>query len=332
MRSILTLAGGAALLALALPALGNDSEAAINLGGIELVHNPAISMDSEDLYISEQEVRVRYRYTNRSNKDLELTIAFPLPPIRAADEEKYGYTAIPDYTQLKFETRVDGKPVRFQVIRRGELSGKDVTQRLAQRGWPLDWITGTGEEPAFVKRLSPAQLQAGVSEGLLRREDRGMHFPTWDVVTHVTRKQVFPARRTVEVTHRYAPMIGGSVAGTLFPAVRKEFPEALKRHCIDSSFLAAFDKKVAARINNPGAPMAYSETWIGYVLSSGRNWRGPIKQFRLVVDKGKPENLVSFCMNGVRKISPTQFEVRRKNFEPKGDLEVLIVKWPGIDS
>lgn len=50
-----------------------------------------------------------------------------------------------------------------------------------------------------------------------------------------------------------------------------------------------------------------------------------------MVDKGKPENMVSFCMTGVKKIPPTQFEVRRKKFEPKGDLEVLIVEWPSID-
>lgn len=47
-----------------------------------------------------------------------------------------------------------------------------------------------------------------------------------------------------------------------------------------------------------------------------------------MVDKGKAENIVSFCMSGVKKISPTQFEVRRKNFEPEGDLQILIVDWP----
>lgn len=320
-----------AALALAQPARANDSEAAVSIGGIELVANPHVSMDSEDLYISEKEVRVRYRYTNHSDKDLELTISFPLPAIRAADEEKYGYTALPDYSALGFETTVDGKPVALKVEKRAEVAGRDVTQRLAELGWPLDWITGSGEEPAFVRKLTADQLAAGVREGLLRREDHGMHFPTWDVVTHVTRKQTFPAHGTVEVTHRYAPMIGGSVAGSLFPAVRKDYSEHLKTYCIDQGFLAAFDRKVAARMKDPDAPMAYSETWIGYVLSSGRNWRGPIGDFRLVVDKGKPENLVSFCMDGVKKISPTQFEVRRKNFEPSGDLEVLIVEWPSIE-
>jgi hypothetical protein len=317
-----------AALALTAPVRANDSEAAVSLGGIELIANKSISMDSEDLYISEKEVRVRYRYTNHSAKDQDLTISFPLPPIRAEAEESYGAQAVPDFAKLEFHTAVNGKPVKFQIVKRAELKGKDVTQRLAQLGWPLEWITGTGEEPAFVNRLTPVQLQAGVREGLLRREDHGMHFPTWDVVTHVTRKQRFPAGKTVEVTHRYAPMIGGSVAGSLFPSVRKEYPEHLKRYCIDQSFLTAFDRKFAARSKDPDAPMAYSETWIGYVLSSGRNWRGPIGDFRLVIDKGKPENLVSFCMDRVKKISPTQFEVRRTNFEPKGDLEILIVEWP----
>jgi len=321
----------AALLALAVPALANDSEAAIHLGGIELVANKSISIDSEDLYISQDEIRVKYRYTNHSAKDLELTISFPLPPVKAKDAEQYELEGTPDFTQLKFHTTVDGKPVKLQMVKRAELKGKDITARLQQLGWPLDWINGNGDQPRFVGKLTPAQKAAHVAEGLLRKTESGQYFPTWDVATHVTRKQVFPAGKAVIVTHRYAPMTGGSVAGSLYPEVRKNFPGSLTQYCIDKAFLAAFDKKVAVQLKNPDAPMAYSETWIGYVLSSGRNWRGPIKQFRLVVDKGKAENMVSFCMTGVKKISPTQFEVRRTNFEPKGDLEILIVEWPSND-
>lgn len=329
MRTALSLA--LAALVLALPARANDSEAAVNLGGIELVANRHVSMDSEDLYISEQEVRVRYVYTNHSDKDLELTISFPLPAVRAAEVEAYSYTGIPDFSTLEFVTTVDGRPVKLAMMKRAEVNGRDVTQRLQQLGWPLDWIDGSGDVPDFVNKLKPAEQKAYAKEGLLRATENGNFYPTWDVVTHVTRKQVFPAKRSVVVTHRYAPMIGGSVAGTLFPELRKEYPEHLKTYCIDKGFLAAFDRKFAERKQQPDAPMAYSETWIGYVLSSGRNWRGPIKDFRLVVDKGRPENLVSFCMDGVKKISPTRFEVRRKNFEPKGDLEILIVKWPSVD-
>ncbi|MBX9643497.1 MAG: DUF4424 domain-containing protein [Novosphingobium sp.] len=108
-------------LALATPALANDSEAAIHLGGIELVANKSISMDSEDLYISQDEIRVKYRYTNQSAKDLELTISFPLPPVKAKDAEQYEMEGTPDFTQLKFHTTVDGKPVKLQMMKRAEL-------------------------------------------------------------------------------------------------------------------------------------------------------------------------------------------------------------------
>jgi hypothetical protein len=38
--------------------------------------------------------------------------------------------------------------------------------------------------------------------------------------------------------------------------------------------------------------------------------------------------MVSFCESGVTKIGPTTFEVRRKNFTPTRDLDILIVELP----
>ena len=63
------------------------------------------------------------------------------------------------------------------------------------------------------------------------------------------------------------------------------------------------------------------------MLKSGANGKGPIKDFRLVVDKEKPGNLLSFCMDGVKKISPTRFEVRKSNFEPTRDIQILIAEF-----
>ncbi len=92
--------------------------------------------------------------------------------------------------------------------------------------------------------------------------------------------------------------------------------------------MAAFDRRTTPRAGK--RPVA-SEVWLDYILSSGANWRGPIRDFRLVIDKGKADSLVSFCMDGVRKISPTQFEVRKTNFEPRRDLPVLIVEFHQTD-
>jgi hypothetical protein len=45
-----------------------------------------------------------------------------------------------------------------------------------------------------------------------------------------------------------------------------------------------------------------------------------------VVDKGSSDNLVSFCGQGVRKISPTQFELRASQFTPTGNLYILVLR------
>jgi hypothetical protein len=40
------------------------------------------------------------------------------------------------------------------------------------------------------------------------------------------------------------------------------------------------------------------------VLVTEANWKAPIGDFHMVIDKGAPANLVSFCGTGVRKTGP----------------------------
>lgn len=320
-----------ALLALpAAPALANDSTAVIALGGLTLTTNDTISMDSEDLYLSQDEVRVRYRFTNRSARDVETLVSFPVPALPDGLDGHLGDREIPDYRDLKFQTAVDGKPVELDYVEKLEIAGRDVTKRISELGWPARWNTIDYDQALnFIDELSPADRQRYVREGLLRRakDYEGLQ-PAWNLVTYVTRRQVFPAGKTVEVTHRYVPLAGGSVGGVLDPEYRNQseaFGETAKKYCIDRAFTAGIDRRLGTK--PVGERPSYFEIWLSYILRSGANWRGPIGDFRLVVDKGKPDNLVSFCMDGVRKISPTQFEVRKTNFEPTKDIDVLIVEW-----
>lgn len=325
-RTGLMLAG--LLAAVSAPLSANDSSASIGLGGLVLTRNNAISMDSEDLYISQKEVRVRYRFTNRSARDVETLVSFPVPALPGGVPGFLDGGDYPDPGNLKFRTTVNGKPVQLTSVNRAEIAGRDVTARLAALGWPLRWF----DDPSFVDRLSAAQKLAYRREGLLKPEfgDSDSLIPAWNVVTHVTRRQIFPAGQTVEVTHAYAPLAGGSVGGGLERGLRQDeiFFEKQRKYCIDRDFTAALDRRAAVRA---GRQTHISEVWLDYILSSGANWHGPIRDFRLVVDKGAPGNLVSFCMDGVRKISPTQFEVRKTNFEPRRDLSILIAEFYTTD-
>lgn len=310
-------------------ARGNDSMAETALGGLVLKQTEAISLDSEDLFLSKDEVRVKYRFTNTTDKDVETLVAFPLPDQEYSEESQYYYM---DMTKdLNFRTEVEGKPVDYAVVQQAFVNGKDVTERIKGLGWRLTAATDFQTFNSQVIGMAAADRDAALKEGLITNagvETDPSYIPVWLLRTSITRTQVFPAGKTISVEHSYKPLAGGSVGGALNAEYRNEdwSKEHTAKHCIDDGWYKAFDKELAKRKTeqNPGP---YSEWWLGYVLKPGANWKGPIKDFRLVVDKGKPGNLVSFCGEGVKKVAPTQFEVRKTDFEPKDDLNILIVEW-----
>ncbi|MFV0643008.1 MAG: DUF4424 family protein [Sphingomonadaceae bacterium] len=310
-------------------ASANDTESAIGLGGLVLLQNDTISMDSEELFISQDKIRVTYHFTNPSSEDVTVLVSFPLPASNAETEWLDGPTGPADWKSLEFSTRVDGQDAPLRYTENIMLNGQEISARLTELGWPKD-VWEEDAMQAIISTFSPEERQAYIAEGLLKQvsDASDILVPAWSVEGFISREQVFPAGKTVLVEHSYTPLNGGSVGGNLNASMRTEeygWKEYRDAYCINESFLRGFDKKQAQAGESRNS---YLELWIDYVLSSGANWKGPIKDFRLVVDKGSPENMTSFCMDGVKKISPTQFEVRKTNYEPGHDLQVLIVQWP----
>ena len=62
-------------------AVANDSTAELAAGGIVLTHNDSIEMRSEDLFISQEEVRVRYKFFNTAPTNTKVLVAFPMPEV-----------------------------------------------------------------------------------------------------------------------------------------------------------------------------------------------------------------------------------------------------------
>lgn len=305
-----------AALALAAPAAANDSTAEHAAGGLVLTRTADIDMLSEDLFVSAGEVRVRYVFRNRSAKAVRTIVAFPMPD-RDLSEEREMDVAYP----TGFETRVDGRRVAMKVERKAMLGGVDRTALLAALHLAPD------SDSEALDRLPAADKARLVKLGLAEPDEfdagRGWEShlaPIWTVRESWFWEQAFPAGRDLVVEHRYVPGTGGSVdAALVFPEFRTS-PDGramIRDYCVDPAFLAGLDRRRGG---------AASEQRIGYILTTGANWRSPIGDFRLVVDKGAPSNLVSFCGEGVRKISPTRFEMRKKNWLPDRDLRILIVQ------
>jgi hypothetical protein len=62
------------------------------------------------------------------------------------------------------------------------------------------------------------------------------------------------------------------------------------------------------------------------VLRTANSWAGPIGKFRLTLDKGAAENVISLCADGLKKTGPTTFVMEKANFTPTSDLEILLAK------
>lgn len=313
-------------------AWANDSTAELAAGGLVLTKNDAIALRSEDLYLSAEAVRVIYRFVNTAQGDVLVTVAFPMPDITIENP----YTDNPSVpirdsqtNFLGFKTLVDGKPITAQLEQRVLKDGQDHTTLLRELGVPL---APYGEDTLqALDRLPPAAqdqlLRMGLAVHDVYDAGKGMEHhlaATWTLKSTFYWTQTFPAGQELTVEHHYQPAVGittGTRWGTMDWPHDPEYPAQRRHYCVDDAFVAAVER---TRRPEDFAP-PFTEQRLEYILTTGANWKGQIKDFRLVVDKGAPANLVSFCGEGVRKIGPTTFEARYQDYTPQRDLSVLIL-------
>lgn len=295
----------------AAPALANDTMAELKTGGLTFIESPDVSMESEALFISAREVRVDYVFENSAGKDVETLVAFPMPDLPGHVESDIAIADSGKDNFLDFTVTQDGKPISPTLQQRAIAASIDVTDDLKARNIPpLPYAEDTA---AALEKLPDAVKQDWLSRGLLYddvydNDGSGMthHMtPLWTLRSTYWWKTVFPARAKVTVSHRYTPSVGGTVAISFLEdgqAKGDRFAEYSSRYCMDGGFVKTAQKLAKAEANGGSN---YTESWISYILKTGANWNGPIKSFKLTLDKGDPKNLISFCGSNVRKTGPT---------------------------
>ena len=319
---------------LGFPAAANDTMAELKTGGLTFVESPDVSMDSEALFISEKEVRVDYVFENSSDKDVETLVAFPMPDLPGHVESDIAIADSASDNFLDFTVMQDGKPISPTLQQRAIAASIDVTDDLKAQNIPLlPFAEGTY---AALEKLPDTVKQDWLTRGLLfddvyDNDGSGMKHhmtPLWTLRSTYWWKTVFPARAKVTVAHRYTPSVGGTVAISFLEdgqAKGDRYEDYRRRFCTDEGFVKAAEKFSKASEN--GGPN-YTESWISYILKTGANWNGPIKNFKLTLDKGNPKNLISFYGSNARKTGPTTFEMTATDFWPERDLDILILNAP----
>ena len=73
------------ILCLPFIAQANDSTGTVSTGGVEYIKNEHIAMQKENLFISQDKIKVKYEYRNLTDKDITETVLFPLPEVMLHD-------------------------------------------------------------------------------------------------------------------------------------------------------------------------------------------------------------------------------------------------------
>ena len=220
--------------------------------------------------------------------------------------------------------------------RKAILRGVDQTALLTSLGVPIVYQGGDPAREAAaweaLQAVSGEGRQRLVASGLVREtpaeNGRTSLEPLWTVKETWYWDQVFPAGRDVvdraSLSARRRRQCRAPPARCRSHRESDDGRARIARYCMDAAYPGCnrSDRRGARAPNIP----SISEVWVSYILTTGAGWRSPIGEFRLVVEKQRPEDLVSFCGEGVRRISPTQFEMRRRDWRPDRNLDVLFLR------
>jgi hypothetical protein len=312
----------AAVLAFSVSGFPDDTAASIGIGGLVFQHMDHIRMNREDLYISPLQVRIRFEFVNESSAAIDTIVAFPLPDI---DQEQLANVGIDVRVKkdpvnfVGFKTSVNGEPVTLNVEQRAftESGHRDVSAELRRYGVPLNsGIVGFGVFNKLPKATVAALKRSGIVD-----EGGG---PGWTVSTKFWWRQRFEPGKTVVINQSYQPMTGShfnSQYASRFDPDPDTCPTAATTAALKAMYAAmppckSYDCNVGALFNATQ-----------YVLTTGKNWDGPIRLFHLTLDKLKPSNILSTCWRPrLKQTSPTTFESILRNFTPQQDLKILVVE------
>jgi hypothetical protein len=338
------------------PAWANDTSSELAIGGLRFVRTDQIAIEREDLFLSPREVRVRYAMRNLTDHEVRLHVAFPLPAVpiegpdgfRIFDEQGHdagrsvlGFERYGQANFLDFRASMGGRYLAPQIEVRAALpDGRDITEalfdiggyslmlrpRLFSASRDLGFAGGDGEE-----NVGPNILRQLDELGAIRKDPADeLGMARWRTFVTFHWDAVFPPGVTV-VEHRYTPIVGFSHVGFTRDVARaKERAAAIAGYCIGPTEVGRLDAAMAAR-TGPTASDDLDGITLGYVLSTGANWAGPIRHFHLEITTDPARFLPRFdtielCTEfPLRRPAPGRVEADVDSFMPTKDIEVLLL-------
>jgi hypothetical protein len=315
---------GLLLALVAQAALANGASAERKAGGLVFKQSDTVSILREDLAVSLDKITVDYRYKSEAPAAQTVTIAFPMPGVPVGEGPDSLREILPEGSPpenyMNFKVAVDGKEIKAKPFARVLVNDKDITEKINKAGLPLHMQVDDANK--LLQQVPKAQLDELVALGAVGQgESYGepLYWPQWDYQVAFEWQQEFRPGET-RVSISYAPLAG--FPGDFGDAY--EVGERADAACVDAALLSAIAKRKAK-----GA--YYEVATVGYVLTTAKYWKGPIRSFNLTVEKPEEKALAAFCPLEAKKASPTRFEWHAKDFAPKADLSVIFYTFQEVE-
>lgn len=212
MRNLLAVLLGALMLLVSPMSPANDSTAAFGAGGLVLTKTDQIVMESEDLFISQDKIRVKYQFKNTSDKPITTRVAFPIPeftfdtdydmPLNSDKFDK-------DKNVMDFSVVVNGKKQAFETEVKSRTKDEQTWHKITHH-----WMQTFPAQKAIsvIHEYTPA-LGGGVGFGL-QGEETGRYCITKDLQTWVD-KQLKSGWDTPTTTVNYILKSGANWKGPI---------------------------------------------------------------------------------------------------------------------
>jgi hypothetical protein len=281
-------------------------------GGLVLVPDDRLPVESEEIVLARDRVRITYTIRNHAEDPLTRVVAWPLPEIdmnAIAD----GRVELPNTVLRNFvraEATAAGARVTLQFEARASAFARDLTPVLQEAGSPLHPMAPGLE--TMLKALPAGRLSELEERGAILR-DEGRVLPNWTFKTTAFWRQTFEPGKSVAIGLTYQPVVGG---GPWRPQMLDEWRQA---YCIDKKLEA----EIASRLAKSRKGVEVGR--LSYTVGNEPGWWAPVPTFRLAIEKPHFDTLVATCWANLRPAGPTLLVSTRPDFKPDDDIRVLFI-------
>lgn len=319
-QHLVTVCAAACLTALVSTAGAATSTMGIDAGQIRVVKGDGIRFDWEDLYISPDEVRASYQFTNTRTEEVVTVVALPLAPIDFEAGLTFATEDRDPRNILGLDLTVNGAKVAADVDVTAVRGGRNITPVLVKHGVPLipfASVGGRGWE-AFFDRIEG--LSDAARADLDEVDALSFDEPLWTTQVIYYWTVQFPPNRPVEINYRYEPVPATGLLTRDFLADA----DTVKRYCLDDGFVAAASARLGpSTANGPGTAVVQT---VRHVMTSPDVEPAPIGRFYLTIDAARADTLLSVCASNMVKYGETAVRMERFDHVPSRDIDVLFVR------